>query len=87
MNLAATVLKRYTGMPEFQADFNGGQLKFIEEKARETLTFIADASLRNAPYTACTLYADYARVKGWMTKDGSRLTSKGYEVAAAYLKR
>jgi hypothetical protein len=33
------------------------------------------------------IYVEYAIEKGWLVKDGSRVSAKGFAIAAAFLRR
>lgn len=69
-----------------------GEQDFIAEMARRRLTEWADRQVRSLsptipPEDLGTAYLDHAASKGWVTATRSGLTSAGFKVAAAYLRR
>lgn len=75
-----------------------GEQDFINEYTRQllvgwahqTLTspenplYLTDPTVSGSP---TSIYATHALNKGWITKDGNRVTATGFGVAAAYLRR
>jgi hypothetical protein len=66
------------------------ELDFVEEHTRSLLPTWGDRCIRGEaldiqsdtdPYSRC------AHDKGWVTKDGKRLTAKGFAAAASFLRR
>lgn len=74
------------------ADRSVAESKFIDEMARKMLVSCADFVLReNQDFPETYLpepYASQALKRGWLSKrNPRRLTGKGYEAAASYLRR
>ena len=70
--------------------YNKGQLGFINEFAKSLLVKWAQAQLAGIDWIVVyeeTLFFDYARQKGWVKKIANELTSSGFGVAAAFLRR
>ena len=69
-----------------------GEVKFIDRYARKMLVewarwqAIGDPLLNVPQKASAILFRDYAVSKGWISKDGTRVLSKGFGVAASFLK-
>ena len=70
-----------------------GELAFIDQYTRSLTVGWADHMIRHPEgsilsETVAPVYVEHALVKGWLTKRlPHRLTAKGFQVAAAFLKR
>lgn len=77
------------------SDRSKGEESFIHEYTRNLLIQWADHCIRfgslpartdSASDKAAQVYLDHAISKGWVTKDGTKLTSAGFASAAARCK-
>jgi len=77
------------------SDRSKGEQSFIHEYTRNLLIRWADHCIRfgtlpkpsgTASDEAAKVYLDHAISKGWVTKDGTKMTSAGYASAAARCK-
>lgn len=73
-----------------------GELNFINEFTRTLLVKWCDYQLRYGEMPKCdgsvrskstALYMEFAQSKGWVSKDGTKVLSNGFKVAAAFLRR
>ncbi|MBQ73221.1 MAG: hypothetical protein CMJ67_09995 [Planctomycetaceae bacterium] len=70
-----------------------GEENFIDQMTRKLLVLWADHQVRYpeggaVPSDTPIPYQDHALKKGWLTKrEPHRLTAKGFQVAASFLKR
>ena len=69
-----------------------GEEEFINQMTRRVMVQWADHLVKNpmgsVPVSGPCIYHNHALSKGWITKkEPRRLTSKGWGVAAAFLKR
>lgn len=75
-----------------------GEFNFINEFTRTLLVKWCDYQLRYgempkcdisgyAPSKTSALYVEFAQSKGWVSKDGTKVLSNGFKVAAAFLRR
>lgn len=67
---------------------------FIEQMARKFLVQWADHQVRYGTMPAREAsddkiqpYIEFAQGKGWVSKDLTKVTAKGFDTAAAFLKR
>lgn len=72
------------------------ELDFIKEQAREMLVYWCNGQLigDTAPLKASCdpsnprhLYVEFAKSKGWLSQDGTKVLAKGFQTAAAFLRR
>ena len=68
------------------------QQDFIAQYARKLLVEWCLYQLRNGnmptvPRDSGGIYLDHAESKGWVNKTGSKVLSKGFSTAAAFLRR
>lgn len=70
--------------------------QFIDQMTRKLLVDWCDREVRELPppinpNPLCRdtggLYAEHAKLKGWVSKDGTKILSAGYQTAARFLKR
>lgn len=77
--------------------FNAGQKAFIDQQARIHLIRWCElqllmASEKSEHYECCRgegdrIYWEYAILKGWVSKASGKVTSSGYKVASAMVKK
>lgn len=73
------------------SDRSKGEQAFIHEYTRDLLVEWADKCIRHGdiPSTSvegASVYVKHAISKGWLSKDGTKVTSAGYASAAARCK-
>ena len=71
-----------------------GEVEFIEQMTRKMMVNWCDCVIRGIPLmnlfhepTGAEIYAEHAKAKGWISKDGTRVLSEGWKTAARFLKR
>lgn len=76
------------------SDMNKSEQNFVDEMTRKMLVTWAHRQLhRRSIDPGCTItddpgiYLEYAIKKGWVSADGCRVLSKGFNTAAAFLRR
>jgi hypothetical protein len=79
-----------TSIPFDPNIYNAKQIDFIQERTKSLLVEWGEQQLAgfhlDPPYEQ-TLYWNFARSKGWLKKAADELTTKGFGVAAAFLRR
>jgi hypothetical protein len=71
---------------------SAGETEFINQMTRKKLVDWCEAIVRGIDLSVIILprdkvYLDFAISKKWMSVDGSRILSTGWETAARFLKR
>lgn len=62
--------------------------EFIDQMTRKLLVDWCDAQIRGGGWVSSpSVYLEYARSKGWLSKTDDRVLSTGFETAARFLKR
>jgi hypothetical protein len=64
--------------------------EFINQKTRELMVGLCDQQVKGQALDGSaenTVYWDFARSKGWISKDGSRVLAAGFDTASRFLKR
>ena len=72
------------------AELNQGQKKFLDQYTRKFLVEWAYHYLVHDRFARVDhenlMFLDHAITKGWVSKDKSKVTSKGYATATSFLK-
>jgi hypothetical protein len=74
------------------------ELEFINQKTRELMVGWCDSQIKgsgpdsslmseSSPVGPNKTYVEFAKSKGWISKDGSRILSAGWDTASRFLKR